>query len=113
MVPTGVSEGSLGSPEPQNLSLSPFRAVSPEESYPLATPQEGNSRCGDDHASSIASSQQLSQNLAHDRCSREQTSSLNFHPLRNHSFNECLDSTDSNVYWDSQSHQEHHQVGYY
>lgn len=110
LFPTGISEGSLGSPEPQNLSLSPYRAVSPEVPCPPAASQEGSSHFGDNHASSLATSQSLPRDLAHSRCSTEQPSSRSF-PLHNHSFNQCLDnSNNKSRYWDGQSHHNIQQV---
>lgn len=99
---SGVSEGSLGSPEPQNLSLSPFRAVSPDAPCPSAPTSEADTRYNDNHASSLASSQPPSRDADHSMRPREQPPLHPFHPLHNRLFN----SGDSSAYWDSRGHKE-------
>lgn len=118
---TGISEGSIGSPEPHNLSMSPLRAVSPDAPHPPTTTQASYSRYRDEHGT-IPSNSTISHDPTYDQRAREQPSSRSFHPLydplvekydQNHPYSRrAEDSSDrSNTYWDNRSHQDNHQVG--
>ena len=116
---SGISEGSIGSPEPHNLSMSPLRAVSPDASHQPSTTQGSYNRYSDDHRN-IPSNSTISHDTTYDQHVREQQSLHNFHPLYdplvekydpNHPYNKEADgSRDRNVYWDRQSHQDSQQI---
>ncbi|KAK8388119.1 hypothetical protein O3P69_020184 [Scylla paramamosain] len=110
---SGISEGSIGSPEPHNLSMSPLRAVSPPP-----TTQGSYSRYSDDHHN-IPSNSTLPHEPTYDQRVGEQQPSNRFHPLydplveqydQNHIYNRGADdSRDRGVYWDRRNHQDAHQ----
>ncbi|MPC38144.1 hypothetical protein E2C01_031648 [Portunus trituberculatus] len=91
-----ISEGSIGSPEPHNLSMSPLRALSPPP-----TTQRSYSRYSDDHHN-IPSNSTLPREPTYDQRPGEQQPLNTFHPLydtlveqydQNHIYNRGADDS--------------------